>query len=89
MKFRKGTGVMSKDGVTPWAAGTLQYKQGNWQSPVDYTMHNMALLIAALHEGKIDNVKLIDTDNRQFVYELKAAERRKLNEKAKTKASEA
>jgi hypothetical protein len=82
MKVRKGKGVLCKDGKTPWAAGTLQYTQrtatGTWNSPADYTMTNMALLIAALHEGKIDAVELIDHDNNKFVYELRAAEKRAL-----------
>jgi hypothetical protein len=82
MKVRKGKGVLAKDGKTPWAPATLHYteKRGeaSWMCPVDYTMTNMALLIAALHEGKIETVELIDRDNNKFVYELRAAEKRRI-----------
>lgn len=83
MKVRKSTGVMSKDGVTPYAAGTLHYTQaterGLMYCPADYTVNNLAHCIAALYEGKIESVELIDTDNRKYVYELTAAEKRALS----------
>jgi hypothetical protein len=78
MKVRKGKGVMSKDGRTPFAAGTLHYTSGSWKSPASFTMHNMALLIEGLHKGTVDQVQLIDRDNTQYIYELRAAEKRAL-----------
>jgi hypothetical protein len=82
MKVRKGKGVMDKWGKEPFAAGTLYYTSGGWKSPADFTMHNVALLIAALHEGKVDEVQLIDRDNTQYTYALRAAEKRALQARA-------
>jgi hypothetical protein len=83
MKVRKGVGVMSKDGVTPWAAGTLHYnylRDGHmWKAPVTYSMSDMATLIAWLYEGKIESVELIDLNNVKHTYELTAAEKRALS----------
>jgi hypothetical protein len=82
MKIRKGTGVLAKDNKTPWAPRTLHYTSRSgealWHSPVDYTMTNMALLIAMLHRGEIESVELIDEGNHKYVYELRAAEKRAL-----------
>jgi hypothetical protein len=51
------------------------------KSPVDYSMHNLALLIRMLHRGEVEEVQLIDLQNRQYVYELRAAEKRELSKK--------
>lgn len=74
LKIKKGKGVMSKDGVTPWAAATLHATQSTngakWKSPYQYSMASLVYLIDGVTKGNYTEVELIDEKNRQFTISL-------------------
>ena len=64
IKIKTGKGVMSKDGKTPFAAGTMFYTQDGWKSPMAFDVHN---LMAALMQPTVDEVQIIDQNNNEFI----------------------
>lgn len=67
LKIHKSKGVMSKDGITPWAAGTLHATScEGWMSPYQYSMPALVYLIDGLLRGQYTEIELIDTNNDQL-----------------------
>lgn len=65
MHMSLGKGVMSKDGKTPFAAGTLHYKnEDGWMFPADFTPGNVLVLLA---DPKVTEIRVITKDNDEYV----------------------
>jgi hypothetical protein len=77
VKRRHGKGVMSKDGRTPWAAGTLHATtNAGFKSPYDLSYKNVVELFAAMMQPNptIVEIQIIDENNVESVIGLRAAE---------------
>jgi hypothetical protein len=69
LKLKMGKGVLSKDGKTPFAPGTLHYSKDGWHCPADLTWKNLATLIEAmLTDESYTEIQLIDHDNTQYTW---------------------
>lgn len=87
MKVKIGKGVMSKDGKTPYAAGTLHFTRNTgWKSPADLSFYNIGVL---LKDDSVLEIQIIDEKNRQITItkdRTPAQQKRDAAIKAKTEA---
>ena len=63
MKHTRSTGVLAKDGITPFAPGTLHViTKDGWKTPLAYTPEAM---MYAFVSDDVTEIVLINTDNEQ------------------------
>lgn len=72
LRLELGKGVMSKDGTTPFAAGTMHYTtQDGWKHPAELSWKNLALLLA---EPSVSEIEIIDEENSRIQIGLRKVE---------------
>lgn len=74
LKVKIGRGVLCKDGKTPWAPSTIHAtwtsERGQWKSPKNYSMASLCELLRDMGRGEVDEIQVIDHQNRQFIISL-------------------
>ena len=69
LRLQLGKGVLSKDEITPFAAGTMHYTtRDGWKHPARLSWKNLALLLA---EPSVSEIEIIDEENNRVQINLR------------------